>query len=402
MKTIEPSVCSPSAEADAPVPPWSSEPPAVNNELAAVRDKLMHGSRLNRNDGLAMYASSDLLGLGRLANWAARRRHGRRIYYVANGHINYSNYCTLSCAFCAFYRRKGRDRRPGGYELRLEQIFAEAEAIAKDGGTEVHIVGGLHPDFPFQYYLDMLRGIRERHPRLGLKCFTAVEVYHLANLARLSPSETLAALKKAGLETLPGGGAEILDDGLRQAICRGKETSEEWLDLHRTAHRMGIRSNASMLHGHLESAAQRVEHLLRLRALQDETQGFLAFVPLSYHPANNPLKVRRAPSAAAELRTFAVARLLLDNIPHIKAYWVMLGVPTAQLALTYGASDLDGTVKQEKIYHMAGAETPRALSAETLHGLIREAGGEPVERDHLYRPITRGPGGPEDWRVCSE
>ena len=210
-----------------------------------------------------------------------------RVYYVSNGHINYSNFCTLSCAFCSFYRRKGKDRREGGYEMALEEVVAEADKIAAGGATELHIVGGLHPDFPFDYYTGMLRAIREKHPRLGLKSFTAIEIYHLATLANLSPAETLAALKEAGLDTLPGGGAEVLDDGLRKKICAGKETSAEWLDLHRQAHRLGIPSNATLLYGHVESRAQRIDHLLQVRALQDETSGFLAFIPLSYHPENN-------------------------------------------------------------------------------------------------------------------
>jgi len=354
-------------------------------ESSGIRDKLERGERLSREDGLALYACGDLLALGRLADAVARRLHGRKVCYVRNGHINYSNYCTLSCAFCSFYRRKGKDRRPGGYEMSLGQIFAEAERIQATGATELHIVGGLHPDFPFAYYTDMLRGLRSRFPRLGLKCFTAIEIYHLAALAKRSTTETLAELKAAGLDTLPGGGAEILDDAIRQRICKGKETSAEWLELHRQAHRLGIRSNATMLHGHYETPAQRVDHLLKLRDLQDETGGFLAFIPLSYHPEGNALKVERAPSGLAELREFAVARLLLDNISHIKAYWVTTGLGIAQLALRFGATDLDGTVLRERIYHMAGSQTPQGLTVEELRSRIREAGCEPVERDHLYR-----------------
>ncbi len=383
-------------------PERCGEPPEVRGALVGIREKLAAGERLSRSDGLTLHSHPDLLGLGRLAAWAARRKHGRAVYYVSNAHINYSNFCTLSCAFCSFYRRKGRDRRPGGYEMSLENVFQEAEAIAAGGATEVHIVGGLHPDFPFSYYLDMLKGIRKNWPQLGLKCFTAIEIYHLASLADLSPRETLAALKEAGLDSLPGGGAEILNDDLRKIICRGKETSAEWLDLHRTAHQLGLPSNATMLYGHYETAEQRVDHLLKLRELQDETNGFLAFIPLSYHPANNTLKVEQAPSGASELRTYALSRLMLDNFPHIKSYWVMLGIPIAQLAIAYGASDFDGTVKQEKIYHMAGASTPQALSVADLHQLIEEMGGRPVERDHLYRRIKRGTAGPCDWAVESD
>lgn len=379
--------------------PIPAEPPRVGEELRGIREKLAHGQRLSREDGLALFGVQDLLGLGALATWMARRKHGRNVYYVRNGHINYSNFCTLSCAFCSFYRRKAKDKRADGYEMPLDEVYHHAEKIAAGGATEVHVVGGLHPDFPFSYYTDMLKGIKQRQPKLGLKCFTAIEIYHLAGLAKLSPRETLQALQAAGLDSLPGGGAEILDDGLRNVICKGKETSAEWLDLHRTAHGLGLKSNATMLHGHYETVAQRVDHLLQLRGLQDETGGFLAFIPLSYHPDNNMLKVEHGPTALQELRAYAVSRLLLDNFPHVKSYWVMLGLGVAQLALDYGASDFDGTVIQEKIYHMAGAKTPQALTVDELHTLIREAGGEPVERDHLYRRIKRGPGGALDWAV---
>ena len=374
--------------------------PFVSHELAPIRAKLSEGKRLSHADGLALYATQDVLGLGALARWVATRRHGRNVYYVNNGHINYSNYCTLSCSFCSFYRRKEKDRRALGYEMSLEEIFEDAGKIAQRGGTEVHIVGGLHPDFPFSYYTEMLKGIQQRWPKLGLKCFTAIEIYHLASLAKLSPKETLLALQEAGLDSLPGGGAEILDDTLRDRICKGKETSAEWLELHRTAHALGLKSNATMLHGHYETATHGVEHLLKLRELQDETGGFLAFIPLSYHPDNNMLKIEHGPSGLQELRTYAIARLMLDNFPHIKSYWIMLGLSVAQLALTFGASDMDGTVVQEKIYHMAGAKTPQELSVTELHALIRETGGEPVERDHLYRRVQRGSSGPEDWTVA--
>lgn len=373
--------------------PPSAEPnperawPVVPDALLPVVRRLTGGERLTREDGLALYACPDVLAVGRLADAVARRMHGGKVYYVRNGHINYSNYCTLACAFCSFYRHKGRDSRPGGFEMSLEEVFAAAERIRATGATELHVVGGLHPDFPFTYYTDMLRGLRTRFPKLGLKCFTAVEVHHLAALAGRSPRETLAALKDAGLDALTGGGAEILDDAVRARICRGKETSAEWLALHREAHRLGIPSNATMLHGHYETPAHRVEHLLKLRELQDETGGFLAFVPLSYHPRGNALKLDRAPGALAELREFAVARLMLDNVPHVKAYWVTVGIGVAQLALRFGATDLDGTVLEERIHHMAGSQTPQGLTVAELERRIREAGCLPVERDHLYRCV---------------
>jgi aminodeoxyfutalosine synthase len=375
--------------------------PAVAPELLPIREKVLAGHRLSAADGLALLSTPHVMDVGALAQWAARNRHGRRVFYVVNGHINYSNFCTLSCAFCSFYRRKGRDRREGGYEMPLDEVFHHADAIANSGATEIHVVGGLHPDFPFSYYTEMLKGIRARHPRVGLKCFTAIEIYHLSTLAKLSPQETLLALKEAGLDSLPGGGAEVLDDPLRKKICAGKETSAEWLELHRQAHRAGIRSNATMLYGHLETLEHRVAHLIALRELQDETNGFLAFIPLSYHPENNVLKVEHGPSAVDELRTYAVSRLMLDNFPHVKAYWIMLSVPVAQIALAYGASDFDGTVLQEKIYHMAGATTPQALTVADLRRLITEAGGEPCERDHLYRRIERQEPSSLEWRVAS-
>jgi aminodeoxyfutalosine synthase len=378
----------------------TQEIPQVSRELEPIREKLAQGQRLSREDGLALFRSPDVLSVGALAQWAARKKNQNRVFYVVNGHINYSNYCTLSCAFCSFYRRKGKDRRSGGYEMSLEEVFKHADEIAASGATEIHSVGGLHPDFPFSYYLDMLKGIKKRQPKVGLKFFTAVEIYHISTIAGLSPKETLIALKEAGLDSLPGGGAEVLDDGLRKKICAGKETSAEWIDLHRTSHKLGIPSNATLLYGHLESIEQRVDHLIQLRELQDETNGFLAFIPLSYHPENNVLKVEHGPSGFDEVKTYAVSRLMLDNFPHVKAYWIMLSVPIAQVTLAYGASDFDGTVLQEKIYHMAGAQSPQALTASDLQQLIREAGGEPTERDHLYRTIKRDSGGPLDWTVA--
>ena len=374
--------------------------PRVGAELAPIREKLGRGERLSRQDGLTLFKTRDIAGLGALAEWYSNKLHENRVFYVVNGHINYSNFCTLSCAFCSFYRRKEKDRRDGGYEMTLDEVFHHADNIAGGGATEIHIVGGLHPEFPFSYYTDMLKGIRAKHPKVGLKAFTAIEVLHLSALSKLSPHETLHALKEAGLDSLPGGGAEVLDDGVRKKICHGKETSAEWIDLHRKAHQLGIKSNATLLYGHIETHEHRVDHMLQLRELQDETGGFLAFIPLSYHPDNNMLKIEHGPSGLDEVRTYAVSRLMLDNFPHIKAYWVMLSIPIAQITLAYGASDFDGTVLQEKIYHMAGAETPQALTVADLQRLIREAGRTPVERDHLYRPIERGAGGPLDWRVA--
>jgi len=363
--------------------------PDVPGELEPIRARLIAGEQLTREDGLSLYASNDVMAVGRLADAVAQRLHGNTVYYVRNGHINYSNYCTLGCTFCSFYRRKGNDARPGGFELSLEQVFASAERIHATGATELHIVGGLHPDFPFSYYIDMLRGLRKRFPILGLKCFTAVEIYHLAGRAKLSTRETLMALKDAGLDALTGGGAEILNDEIRDRICKGKETSAQWLALHREAHQLGIRTNATMLHGHFETPAHRVEHLLKLRTLQDETNGFLAYIPLTYHPKGNALKVKHTPGALAELREFAVARLLMDTMPHVKAYWITVGIGVAQLALRFGATDMDGTVLEERIHHMAGSQAPQGMTVTELEERIREAGRVPVERDHLYRRVSR-------------
>jgi aminodeoxyfutalosine synthase len=366
-----------------------------------LAEKVAAGERLTAADGVRLFETSDILALGALARYAARRKHGARTYYVVNGHINYSNYCTLGCSFCSFSRRKDADSRAGGYELSINQAVSRADEIATRGATEIHCVGGMHPGLPFEYYLSLLREIRRRHPRVGLKFFSASEVLHLSKIAGASVKDTLLALREAGLDTLPGGGAEILDDGLRAKLCPGKESSAQWLDTHRTAHNLGIRSNATMLYGHVETLHQRVDHLLQLRELQDETSGFLAFVPLSYHSANNALGLEHGPGAADELRTHAIARLLLDNFPHVKAYWITLTVPVAQVALAYGATDFDGTVLQEEVHHAAGAAAPQALTVRDLQRLIREAGCEPVERDHLYRRIVRG-NGPLDWRVANE
>lgn len=375
--------------------------PRVAPELAPIRDKVLRGARLSRDDGLLLLQTDDLFGVGALARHAARRLHANRVFYVVNGHINYSNYCTLGCSFCSFSRRKDADSRGGGYELGVSQAVSRADEIAARGATEIHCVGGMHPGLPFEYYLSLLREIRRRHPRVGLKFFSASEVLHLSKIGGASVKDTLLALREAGLDTLPGGGAEILDDGLRAKLCPGKESSAQWLDTHRTAHRLGIRSNATMLYGHVETVPQRVDHLLQLRTLQDETGGFLAFVPLSFHPANNALGLEHGPSAPDELRTHAVARLMLDNFPHVKAYWITLTVPVAQIALAYGATDFDGTVLQEEVHHAAGAAAPQALTVRDLQRLIREAGCEPVERDHLYRRIARG-NAPLDWRVAGE
>lgn len=353
-------------------------------ELAAVHEKVAAGVRLDREDGLCLFRSPDLLGVGYLAQMVRERLHGRKAYYIYNQHLNYSNICVNGCKFCAFGRRAGE---PGAYELTLAEIFAKIEARLHEPITEIHIVGGCHPDLDFAFYLDMLRGIKARRPQVHLQAFTAVEVAHVAEKAGLSVAATLEALREAGLGSLPGGGAEVFSPRVRQSLCPTKLSPEGWLEVSQSAHRLGLNTNATMLYGHIETLEERVDHLLKLRAAQDETDGFLTFIPLAFHPQNTQLSDLNGPSALDDLKTLAVARLLLDNFPHIKAFWVMLGPKLAQISLCFGVDDLDGTVMEERITHMAGAQTPQGLSRAQLRALIREAGCEPVERDTLYRVI---------------
>ncbi|MEN6627429.1 MAG: aminofutalosine synthase MqnE [Candidatus Sumerlaeia bacterium] len=353
--------------------------------LATVAGKIAAGERLGRADGLALFQSPDLLGVGWLANRVRERLHGNKTFYNINRHINYSNICVASCPICSFGRRPGE--KDGQWEYSLDEIFAKAEADLPADATEIHIVGGLHPNLPFEYYTGMLRGLRARFPRLHLKAFTAVEIAHFSRLFGMSVEEILKRLIEAGLDSLPGGGGEILNEAVRKKIAGNKIDGATWLGVHRAAHRLGVPTNCTMLYGHVESAADRVDHLLALRGLQDETGGFQAFVALAFHPANNRMSNLPAPTGATDLRTIAAARLLLDNIPHIKAYWVMLGLKTAQLAQHFGANDLDGTVVEETITHMAGGATPQAMGVAELERLIRDAGRIPAQRDSRYREV---------------
>jgi aminodeoxyfutalosine synthase len=310
---------------------------------------------------------------------------GNRASYILNRYINYSNYCILSCEFCSFARKK---RDADGFQLSIEEIVEKARQALRVGATELHIVGGLHPSLPFSYYTDILKALRALSPSLQLKCFTAIEVLHLAWLAKKSVPDTLQSLKEAGLDALTGGGAEIFRPEVRTAIARGKESAEEYLDVHRTWHRMGGRSTCTMLYGHVESLADRVDHLRRLRELQDETHGFVGFIPLPYHPENNALEVGNTPTGFDVLRTIAVSRVFLDNFDHITAYWVAMGgLKLAQLALSYGADDLHGTIHEEFIFHMAGAASPQLQTEKELIKAIREAGREVVQRNTFYEPI---------------
>jgi aminodeoxyfutalosine synthase len=340
-----------------------------------------------------LFETPDLLAVGHLANRERERRHGKRTYYNFNIRLEATNVCVASCLFCSFARLKPGDA--GSYTMSLEQTWDKLRARAHQPLTEIHVVNGLHPDLPFDYYTEMLRGFKRIRPGIHLKCFTAVEIAFFADLYQMTDEQVLRELQAAGLDSLPGGGAEIFAERVRRKICHDKCGTERYLEIHRTAHRLGMRTNVTMLYGHIETNAERVDHMLRARALQDETGGFQAFIPLAFHPDNNQMRKLPAPSATETLRVHAVSRLMLDNIPHVKAFWIATGVDVAQLALWFGVDDLDGTVQEEKIYHMAGARTPEAMTTSAIRRLIRIAGREPVERDTLYNVVT-GPDAPDE------
>ncbi|HOX56069.1 MAG TPA: aminofutalosine synthase MqnE [Candidatus Paceibacterota bacterium] len=354
------------------------------SELRDLYEKVAAGQRISEAEALRLFESKDLNAVGAIADLARQRKVGRRASYLLNRYINYSNYCILSCQFCSF-ARKTRDA--DGFQLTVEEIVQKAREALHLGITELHIVGGLHPSLPFSYYTDMLRALRALDSRLQLKCFTAIEVLHLAWLAKKSVAETLSTLKEAGLDSLTGGGAEIFRQEVRTAIARGKETAAEYLDVHRTWHRLGGRSTCTMLYGHVESLADRVDHLRQLRELQDETRGFAGFVPLPYQPEHNDIPVQNPPTGFDTLRTLAVSRIYLDNFDHLTAYWVGLGLKLAQVALSYGADDLHGTIVEEHIFHMAGAQSPQLQTEAEMIKAIREAGCIPVQRDTFYAPL---------------
>ncbi len=356
--------------------------------LSGIADKLDAGVRLDLEDGVRLFDSPDLLALGWLANRDRERRHAARTYYNYNIRIEATNVCVASCLFCAFARLKPGDA--DAYTMSLEEVWGKLRSRADQALTEVHVVNGLHPDLPFEYYTEMLRGLKRIRPSIHLKCFTAVEIAFFADLYGMTDEQVLRELMTAGLDSLPGGGAEIFAERVRRKICHDKADADRWLSIHRIAHRLGMRSNVTMLYGHIETAAERVDHMLRARALQDETGGFQAFIPLAFHPDNNQMRKLPAPSAADTLRVHAVARLVVDNIPHVKAFWIATGVDVAQASLWFGVDDLDGTVQEEKIYHMAGARTPEAMTTGEIRRLIRAAGREPIERDTLYNVIPPG------------
>jgi aminodeoxyfutalosine synthase len=359
--------------------------------LRPIAEKVLEATRLEAADALALYESHDLLGIGRMADYANQRANGERVFFSANQHINPTNVCVLrnTCVFCSFARMPRED---GAYTRSLDEVYAEAEAARNGPTREFHIVGGLHPKLPLSYYTDMMRGLKERFPQVHIKALTAVEIAHLARVEKTSTREVLLALKDAGLTSLPGGGAEVFSTAVRATIAERKLTGQEWLAVHREAHQLGIPSNCTMLYGHVETAADRIEHLSALRSLQDETGGFLTYIPLAYHPDNNELgeelgRVGTATTGFEDLKNIAVGRLFLDNISHVKTHWPMVTPFLSQIALSFGCDDVEGTVVYERVYHEAGARTDMHLQYMDLVQLIRGAGKQPVERNSLYQPV---------------
>lgn len=353
--------------------------------LQNIRAKVDEGVRLNDDEALALFDCDDLLAVGEMAALANQRSNGDKVYFNVNRHINYTNICVNRCTFCAFSREDGLEE--GSYTLALRDIVERTAEAGSAGATEIHMVGGLHPDLPFEFYLEALAAIKAENPALHVKAFTAVEVDYFATLTGQSVAEVIAALKAAGLDSMPGGGAEIFAAEVRRQICPEKISGERWLEVIEQVHRAGLKTNATMLFGHVESHADRVDHLARLRLLQDRTRGFQAFIPLAFQPDNTRVPEARGVGGVDALKTLAISRIYLDNFHHIKAYWVMLGLKVAQVALAFGVNDIDGTVVEEQIGHDAGADSPQQLSKEQLVGLIRKAGKLPVERDTLYNEI---------------
>jgi aminodeoxyfutalosine synthase len=351
--------------------------------LETVRAKVLAGRRLGFEDGVALYRTNDLLGLGQLANHVREQRHGDAAYFVWNTHINHTNVCVATCDFCAFAAKPGEER---GYTMKLDEVFENVARLPKQV-REIHIVGGLHPDLPWSYFLDMMRGIKKIRSDVHIKAFTAVEIYFFHKLYRMSVEQVLAELKEAGLDSMPGGGAEIFAKETRNKIIKGKADGAQWLDVMRTAHQMAIPTNATMLYGHIESVEDRVDHLLRLRELQDETGGFVTYIPLAFQPWEAPAMKLPETTGFEDLKAIAVGRLMLDNFPHIKSYWIMIGPRLAQVGLSFGADDIDGTVTEEKIAHDAGAQTAQAMTVHELCRLVREAGRRPIERDTVFNVV---------------
>jgi aminodeoxyfutalosine synthase len=359
--------------------------------LADLGAKVVCGDRLDFDEGMRLYAHPDLLAVGRMADFVRERRHGDVVFYNVNRHINPTNVCIQGCTFCAF---GVKGTMPQSWEMSHAEVYERAAACAAQGATEIHIVAGVHPDYDLAWYEECFRGLKTRHPHIHLKTLTAVEVAHFADAEGLTYRQVLERLHAAGMDSMPGGGAEIFHPEVREQICDTKCGAEDWFAIHREMHAMGLPTNATMLYGHIERDEHRVDHVLRLRELQDETRGFQTFIPLAFHPENTALDHLPGPSGRLDLRVMAVSRLLLDNFAHLKAYWIMLGPKTAQVALSFGADDLDGTVVEERIVHMAGATSPEEMTVTQLRHLIREAGRVPVERDTLYNVVVREEGAP--------
>lgn len=352
--------------------------------LGDIYDKVVEGERLSFEDGLQLYRSNNILAVGAMANIVRERMNGDNTYFIYNQHINYSNICTNLCKFCAFGKEKDAEL---AYEMTVDDVKRKVQERMDEPITEIHMVGGIHPDLPFSYYLDVLRGIKEIRPEVHIQAFTCVEIAHLAGLAGKSVADTLNLLKEAGLDSIPGGGAEVFAPRIREITCKDKLPGKEWIEIAKTAHRNGLKTNATMLYGHIETLEERMEHLQALRDAQDETGGFLAFIPLAFHPKNTEMSSLSRSTGIDDLKNIAVSRLFLDNFPHIKAYWVMIGPKLAQVSLSFGADDMDGTVKEEIITRMAGSDSGHTIGSSTLVRLIREAGRIPIERGTLYNII---------------
>lgn len=354
------------------------------NNLGGIGEKVEKGIRLSKNDALTLINSNDIISIGQFASMVKERKTGNYAYFNVNRHINLTNICISRCKFCAFSRDK---TDADAYTMTIDEVLDKAQQTRHLGITEFHIVSGLHPDLPFDYYLEVISSLKKMMPDVHIKAFTAVEINYFSKISNLSVKEVLLKLKESGLGSLPGGGAEILNHRVREAVCPKKADSEEWLEVMRIAHSLGLKSNATMLYGHIETPEDRIDHLLTLRKLQDETGGFQSFIPLPFHPRNTRLPDLEKPSAFESLKMLAISRLILDNFPHIKAFWIMLGLKVAQLSLLFGVDDIDGTVVEEKITHAAGAQTDQSISREELLELIFSTGRVPVERDTLYNVI---------------
>lgn len=372
----------------------------MNSQLATIRSKALDGAPLSAEEGLFLMGHPDLLAVCQIANERRSQLHGDVTYYNWNLHLNSTNVCEANCLFCSFARLK--EGMPQAYTMSIEQAQSWIEKRYRPGMTEIHIVNGLNPDLTFSYYEELLAMIRSRFPTLHIKGFTAVEIHYFAQKYSMTYEHVLSRLVTAGLQSLPGGGAEIFSSRVRRKICDDKVDAEGWLDVHRTAHKLGLKSNCTMLYGTIETPEERIDHLVRLRALQAETGGFQCFIPLAFHPEGNRMKRVMAPTGVEDLRIFAVSRLMLHNIPHLKAYWVMLGPKVAQIAQSCGANDIDGTVTEEKIYHMAGSDSPQSLTIAEIQEIIRRAGKIPRERDTLYQPISNNDMGKLNEQHCRE